>query len=126
VAAGGELKPLIWIGTSREDLKEFPDEVQDEMGYGLHLAQVADKHPRAKPLKGFAGAGVLEMISDHRGDTCRAVYTVRLKSAVYVLHAFQKKSKCRMETPKRDLDLIRQRLRRAEEVDAEATSGGDA
>jgi phage-related protein len=125
-AAGGELKPLIWIGTSREDLKEFPDEVQDEVGYGLYLAQVADKHPRAKPLKGFAGAGVLEMISDHRGDTYRAVYTVRLKQAVYVLHAFQKKSKRGIGTPRRDLDLIRQRLRRAEEVDAEATWGGDA
>jgi phage-related protein len=81
------------MGTSREDLKQFPDNVQDEMGYGLFLAQKGEKHHKAKPLKGFAGAGTLEMISDHRGNTYRAVYTVRLAHAVYVLHAFQKKSR---------------------------------
>jgi len=111
------------MGRSREDLKRFPDEVQDEMGYGLFAAQADEKHPRAKPLKGFGGAGVLEMISDYRGDTYRAVYTVRLLHAVYVLHAFQKKSKRRMGTRKRDLELIRQRLALAEEADARLTSG---
>jgi phage-related protein len=106
------------MGTSREDLKQFPDDVQDEMGYGLFLAQKGEKHHRAKPLGGFGGAGTLEMISDHRGDTYRAVYTVRLTHAVYVLHAFQKKSKRGIATPQRDLDLIRQRLKGAEAADA--------
>jgi phage-related protein len=117
----------VWVGTSLEDLKRFPDEVQDEMGYGLFLAQVGNKHRKARPLKGFAGARVLEMISDHRGDTYRAVYTVRLKHAVYVLHAFQKKSKQGVKTPKSDQDLIRQRLREAEALDAQAIlAGGNA
>ena len=116
--------PAVWVGTSLEDLKKFPDEVQDEMGYGIFVAQMGDKHHKARPLKGFKGGGVLEMISDHQGDTYRAVYAVCLVHAVYVLHAFQKKSKKGIETPKRDVELIRQRLKRAEEMDAEATSGG--
>ncbi len=120
---GRKLRSLVWMGGSREDLKRFPDEVQDEMGYGLFAAQAGEKHPRAKPLKGFAGAGILEMISDHRGNTYRAVYTVRLMHAVYVLHAFQKKSKRGIGTPKRDLELIRQRLTLAEEADARFASG---
>jgi phage-related protein len=99
--------------------------VRDEIGYGLFLAQVGEKHPRAKPLKGFAGAGVLEMMSDSRGDTYRAVYTVRLKKAVYVLHAFKKKSKQGIQTPRRDVELIRERLKRAKEFDSEATSRGE-
>lgn len=115
---------MVWVGTSLEDLKKFPAEVQDEIGYGIYLAQMGDKHHKAKPLKGFKGGGVVEMMSDHQGDTYRAVYTVRLVHAVYVLHAFQKKSKKGTETPKRDVDLIWQRLTRAEHMDAEATSGG--
>ena len=122
-AEGRKLRPLVWMGRSREDLKRFPDEVQDEMGYGLFAAQAGEKHPRAKPLKCFTGAGVLEMLSDHRGDTYRVVYTVRLTHAVYVLHAFQKKSKRGIGTPKRDVELIRQRLTLAEEADARFTSG---
>jgi len=106
------------MGTSREDLKQFPDDVQDEMGYGLFLAQKGEKHHKAKPLKGFAGAGTLEMISDHRGNTYRAVYTVRLAYAVYVLHAFQKKSRRGVSTPQKELELIRRRLKEAEVVDA--------
>jgi phage-related protein len=125
VAEGGALRGVVWIGTSREDLKRFPEEVRDEIGYGLFLAQVGEKHPRAKPLKGFAGAGVLEMMSDSRGDTYRAVYTVRLKKAVYVLHAFKKKSKQGIQTPRRDVELIRERLKRAKEFDSEATSRGE-
>ena len=121
---GGKLRPLVWVGTSLRDLKWFPDEVQDEIGYGLFLAQSGDRHRKAKPLKGFGGAGVLDMISDHQGNTYRAVYTVRLVHAVYVLHAFQKKSKHGIETSKRDLELIRQRLKEAEQMDAQATSGG--
>ena len=109
---------LVWIGTSRQNLKQFPDDVQDEMGYGLFLAQLGEKHHRAKPLRGFGGAGTLEMISDYRSDTYRAVYTVGLTHAVYVLHSFQKKSKRGVSTPRAELNLIRQRLRVAEAADA--------
>jgi phage-related protein len=112
------------MGTSLRELRKFPQEVREEIGYGLYLAQLGDKHQKARPLKGFGGSGVLEVISDHRGDTYRAVYTVRLARAVYVLHAFQKKSKKGIETSQRDLDMIRQRLRDAEEADGEMTSGG--
>lgn len=84
------------------------------MGYGLYVAQKGGKHPDVRPLKGFRGAGVLEIIERHDGDTYRAVYTVKLADAVYVLHAFQKKSKRRMATPKPDLDLIKDRFRQAE------------
>ena len=85
------------------------------MGYALYLAQTGRKHGRAKPLKGFGGAGVLELVEDHDGNTYRAVYTVQFAAAVYVLHAFQKKSKKGRETPKSDLDVVRRRLRTAEE-----------
>ena len=109
-----EVKPLSWIGASRKDLSAFPEEVKDVMGYALHLAQAGEKSPAAKPMKGFGGAGVLEIVDDHDGDTYRAVYTVRFRDAVYVLHAFQKKSKRGIETPKAELDLIRSRLKLAE------------
>lgn len=107
-------KPLFWIGRSRDDLKECPDEVMREIGYALNFAQRGGKHPNAKPLKGFGGASVLEIVEDNDGDTYRAVYTVKFPLAVYVLHVFQKKSKKGMATPKRDLDLIDERLKRAE------------
>jgi phage-related protein len=109
-----EVKPLSWVGASRKDLSAFPEEVKDVMGYALHLAQVGEKSPAAKPLKGFGGAGVLEIVDDHDGDTYRAVYTVRFRDAVYVLHAFQKKAKRGIETPKAELDVIRSRLKLAE------------
>lgn len=86
------------------------------MGYALYLAQVGSKHPSAKPLKGFSGAGVLEVVEDHDGDTYRAAYTLTLPGVVYVLHAFQKKSKKGIATTQRDLALIRQRLKRATEI----------
>jgi len=108
------LKPVIWVGTSRRDLREFPDPVQDHMGYALYIAQRGGKHRDAKPLSGFGGAGVLEVVKDYRGDTFRAVYTLRYAGRVFVLHAFQKKSKTGRETPRRDLELIKQRLREAE------------
>ena len=108
-------RPLFWVGSSLEDLRSFPDEVKSTMGFALHLAQVGRKHPSAKPLKGFAGAGVLEVVEDHTGDTYRAVYTVRLSSAVYVLHAFQKKSRIGRKTPEKEIELVRDRLRRAED-----------
>ncbi|MBL8955593.1 MAG: type II toxin-antitoxin system RelE/ParE family toxin [Myxococcaceae bacterium] len=86
------------------------------MGYALHLTQNGEKHPDAKPLKGFGGAGVLEVVDDFDGDTYRAVYTVRLASAVYALHAFQKKSRKGAQTPKADIEKVRARLRLAEEI----------
>src|ERR1017187_6316394 len=110
------LKPLIWVGSSHKDLREFPDPVQDRMGYALYVAQRGVKHRDAKALGGFGGAGVLEVIGDYRGDTFRAVYTVRFAGVVYVLHAFQKKSKTGRETPRREMDLIRKRLREAEQI----------
>jgi len=93
-------KPLFWIGLSKVDLKEFPDEVQDVMGQALDIAQQGKKHPEAKPLTGFGGAGVLEIVDDYDGNTYRTAYTVKFPKAVYVLHAFQKKSKEGSTTPK--------------------------
>jgi phage-related protein len=110
------LKPLIWIGSSRKDLRAFPEPVQDRMGYALYVAQRGGKHRDAKTLSGFGGAGVAEVVTDFRGDTFRAVYTLRYANAVYVLHAFQKKSKTGRETPRRDIELVKQRLREAEKI----------
>lgn len=110
-----DLKPVIWIGSSLTDLKEFPTDVQDDIGYALYFAQTNLKHPKAKPLKGFKGAGVLEILEDYDGDTYRAVYTVKLEGIVYVLHVFQKKSKHGIATPKQDLELIEKRLKLAQE-----------
>lgn len=84
------------------------------MGYALHLAQLGEKSPAAKPLKGFGGAGVLEIVDDHDGDTFRAVYTVRFGDSVYVLHAFQKKSKSGIATPAKEMETVRERLKLAE------------
>src|SRR5258708_6998164 len=96
IMMGGELRALFWVGSSLEDLKEFPEDVQDVIGYALHVAQTGGKHPSAKPLTGepaFRGGAVLEVVDDYDGDTYRAVYTVRFREFVYVLHCFQKKSK---------------------------------
>ena len=113
------VKPLVWVGPSLKDLREFPDDVKDEMGFALYEAQCGLKPTAAKPLKGFGGAGVLEIVSDYQSDTYRAVYTVRLGERVYVLHAFQKKSKKGLATPKADIELIKRRLRQAEELHKE-------
>ena len=110
-----KIKSIVWIGSSRKDLKSFPAEVKDVMGYALYQAQVGRKAPSAKPLAGFGGAGVLEIVEDHQTDTYRAVYAVKFSEFVYVLHAFQKKSKKGIATPKPDIDLIRRRLKIAEE-----------
>jgi phage-related protein len=115
MAAQPSIKPAVWIGSAKADLRAFPEEVKDAVGFALYLAQQGGKHPDAKPLRGFGGAGILEIIEDHRGDTYRAVYTVRLAGRVYVLHAFQKKSKSGIETPKAEINLIKSRLKRAEE-----------
>src|SRR5438105_14545994 len=111
-----QLKPLLWIGSSRRDFRAMPAAVESDMGYALYLAQQGDKHRNAKPLKGFGGAGVVEIVTDHRGDTFRCVYTVRFVGSVYVLHVFQKKSKTGRETPKTDIALIAQRLRQVERI----------
>ena len=107
------MKPVHWIGSSLRDLQSFPAEVQDDIGYALYVAQTGGKHAKAKPLKGFKGAGVLEIVESHDGDTYRAVYTVKFEAAIYVLHTFQKKSKRGIATPKADMDLIEQRLKEA-------------
>jgi phage-related protein len=108
-------KELRWIGSSRADLKRLPDEVKDAMGYALFQAQLGRKAPSAKPLAGFGGAGVLEVTEDFRTNAYRAVYTVTFSELVYVLHVFQKKSKRGIATPKADVDLIKKRLKLAQE-----------
>lgn len=121
--ASTDIKPVEWVGSSYKDFRFFPDAVQDVMGFALHQAQIGHIHPSAKPLKGFGGASVLEIIDDHRSDTYRAVYTVKFDSAIYVLHAFQKKSKKGIKTPQEDIELIRRRLKAAQE-DYKSRSGG--
>ena len=108
------ISPVNWVASSYKDFRAFPDPVQDAMGYALYQAQIGKKHPNAKPLKGFGGAGVLEIVTDHVGDTFRAVYTVKFARAIYVLHAFQKKSKSGIKTPTEELELVKQRLKSAE------------
>jgi len=108
-------KPLFWIGSSLDDLSEFPLEVKRVMGFALRRAQNGGKHVDAKPLKGHTGASVLEVVKDFDGDTYRAVYTVKFARAVYALHAFQKKSKRGSQTPKPDINLIKRRLKSAED-----------
>lgn len=109
-----EEKPVHWMASSRDDLRRFPEEARRDIGFALSFAQRGEKHPSAKPLKGYKGAGVLEIVEDHRGDTYRAVYTVRFAQVVYVLHVFMKKSTSGIKTPKHELDLIEKRLKAAE------------
>ena len=116
--AGAE-RPLIWMGSARRDLRGFPRQVRRDVGQALYAAQQGETDPAAKPLKGFGGRSVVEIIAQHEGGTWRAVYTVRFEEAVYVLHAFQKKSKTGISTPKGDMDLIRQRLAEAERLHRE-------
>jgi phage-related protein len=108
-------KLLFWIGSALDDLREFPEDVKRIIGFALRRAQDGGKHINAKPLKGFGGAGVIEIVEDDDGNAYRAVYTVKFAKVVYVLHAFQKKSKRGISTPKHDMDLIKDRLKRAEE-----------
>ncbi len=108
------LRPLEWVGSSRDDLKRFPDDVQDRVGYALYQAQLGLRHRDATSLSGL-GPGVIEVVSDFDTNTYRTVYTVRFQEAVYVLHAFQKKSKRGITTPRIDIELVRRRLRAAEQ-----------
>ena len=108
-------KKLMWIGSAKKDLVAMPDDVQDVFGFALHLAQVGEKHDKAKPLKGFGGAGVLEVVERDKDGTYRAVYTVKYADAVYVLHCFQKKSSKGIATPKPEMNIINERLKAAKE-----------
>ena len=107
-------KPLEWVGSALEELMGLPEPVRRVVGYALRFAQAGVKPDNVKPLQGFSGAGVLEVIENYDGDTYRTVYTVKLAGVVYVLHCFQKKSKRGTETPKQTIDLIHQRLRTVE------------
>jgi len=115
------IKPAVFVGSSRKDLRAFPGKVRQEIGQALFEVQLGDHPASAKPLKGF-GSGVLEIRDNFDGDTYRAVYTVRFAGVLYVLHAFQKKSSKGIATPQRHLDLVRQRLREAETIH-KATKG---
>jgi phage-related protein len=105
-------KPLFWTGSSKDDLLTFPEAVKDEIGTALSVAQFGGKHPHTKPWRG-EGPGVFEVVENHREDTFRAVYTVKFESAVYVLHAFQKKSPSGIKTARKDVELIGRRLNEA-------------
>ena len=108
------IRPVVWIGTSHEDLKNFPADVQDEIGYALYLAQTGGKHYKAKPLKTFSG--VMEIVSNYATNTYRTMYTVKIGDQIYVLHCFQKKSKRGIKTPQKEINIIRQRLKIAQEI----------
>lgn len=110
------MKPLLWAGSSKRDLMEMPPDLVTSFGYHLYKAQLGEHPIIAKTISGFGGAGVVELIEDHKGDTFRAVYTVRFSGTIIVLHAFQKKSKRGIETPKQDMELIHSRLKLAEEI----------
>src|SRR6266700_789014 len=111
-------RSVIWIGSSRRDMQAMPREVRRSFGVALYAVQIGLTPPVAKVLKGFGGAGVLELLEDDAGGTYRAVYTVRYATAIYVLHVFQKKSKQGRATPQRDINVIKERLKRAGEIHA--------
>ena len=121
--AVGTEKPLVWIGSSKKDLLALPVEVLKFFGHALYFAQNGERHEAAKALRGFGGAGVLELLEDDADGTYRAVYTVRFADAVFVLHCFQKKSKSGIATPKRDVEIIRLRLKAAELLAKEMHNG---
>ena len=104
-------KEIVWVGNSRRNIQEFPQEVRVAFGAALFWAQKGSKHPKSKPLKGFKGAGVVEILEDFDKDTYRCIYTIKFGNKVYVLHAFQKKAKKGISTPKPDIDLINERIK---------------
>jgi phage-related protein len=110
---GSREKPLEWLGSSKKDLMALPTEVRRFFGHALHFAQQGEKYDAAKPLKGFGGAGVLEVVENDEGGTYRAIYTVRYEEAVFVLHCFQKKSKSGIAMPKEDKAVVELRLKAA-------------
>ena len=109
-------RQLIYLGSSQKDVRKFPNEVQELFAYALDLALEGGQHEDAKPLTGFHGRNVVEVVADHRGDTYREVYTIRFEEVIYVLHIFQKKSKKGIATPKEDVELIKERLKWAEKI----------
>ena len=109
-------KPVVWVSASRRDIQEMPAQIRRLFGVALNEAQEGRKPRNAKPLYGYGGASVVEVVESFDSDAYRAVYTVRFEEAVYVLHVFQKKSRRGSETPSRDLELIRTRLQQAEEM----------
>ena len=115
----GFIRPVEWLGSTRGDLRALPDAVQDIFGYALFLAQTGDKHSDAKPLKGFPGAGVLEVVRRQEASAYRAVYTVRFEEAIYVLHVFQKKSKSGIATPAEEMRVVTARWKEAQRRHAE-------
>jgi phage-related protein len=112
MSVASPVRPLLWVGSSKRDYRRFPPRVQDGFGFALFLAQTGQHPPSAKPLKGL-GSGTVELVEEFDGNAYRAVYTVRFRDAIYVLHAFQKKSKHGIATPRRDIELIERRLRDA-------------
>lgn len=109
-----ELKPVRWVGSTQKDIRSFPEEIRRDFGQALYTAQRGQTDPAAKPLRGFNGQAVMEIVAPFDGNTWRGVYTVRFRDAVYVLHVFQKKSKSGIATPKAEMDLIHRRLADAE------------
>ena len=109
-----KLKELIWIGSSKKDLNNLPEEIRDVVGYALYLAQKGSQHPNTKVLQGFGGAGVIEIKESDASGTYRAVYTIKIETVVFVLHVFQKKSKQGIKTPQAEIDLIKSRLKDAQ------------
>jgi len=111
-----ERKAVVWVGSCRDDLAEFPAPARRGLGYALNVAQLGGKHPDAVPLKGFGGAGVLEAVEDFDGNTYRLMYTVRLGDRIYALHAFQKKSTRGIKTPQHEMAVVRRRYGQAQEM----------
>ena len=108
------LKSVVWLGSTRKSVQNFPLPVRQNVGFGIYQAQLGGKYINAKPLKGFGGASVLEIVENYDGDIYRAVYTVKFEEIIYIIRAFQKKSKKGIQTPKQDLNLIKKRLKEAE------------
>ena len=117
-----EPKPIVWIGSSRRDLKTFPKQVRSDIGQALYTAQMGETDPAAKPLKGFGGARVMEIIDRYDTNTYRAVYTAQFSNVIYVLHTFQKKSKSGISTPQKDIELIRGRLAEAQRLNRQRSN----
>src|SRR5690349_24990489 len=114
----GAFRPVIWVGSSLDDLKSFTEDVRLEIGYALYLAQIGMKAVRVKPMEGFRGASVLKIVDDYDGRTFRAVYTVAFSEAIYVLHCFEKKSKRGIATDKADIELVIRRFKAAAQESA--------
>jgi phage-related protein len=119
------VKRCFFVGRVKREISRMPEPVKSGFGYAFFMAQTGSEADNVKALKGFGGRGVLEVIEEHDGDTYRAVYTVRFTEAIYVLHAFQKKSKSGIATPKHEIELVKARLKEAEELYRDLTQQGE-